>query len=106
MLPFLFGRCSASGAGTRGSSVRARVRPSTQSLPVADTAVAVVLMSQGLVYDPVALGAVASIKRAGLGALTVLSQEGFWKPDEDYFTQLRMGQLRSSSEMKVVNSWL
>ena len=57
-------------------------------LPVETKAVAVVLMSKGLAFDPVALGAVAILKRTGLGALTVLSQESFWKPDEDYFQLL------------------
>lgn len=45
--------------------------------------VAVVLMSQGLVADPVACAAAATIRRIGIGVLTCLSQESFSKPDED-----------------------
>eukprot|EP00439_Symbiodinium_sp_Y106_P035650 s6944_g4.t1 len=72
-------------------------------LPVPDKAVAVVLMSKGLPFDPVALGAAATIKRAGLGALTVLSQESFWKPDEEYFDLLRSGSVLQPADLPVVS---
>ncbi|CAE7543077.1 RPA1 [Symbiodinium natans] len=75
-------------------------------LPVATKAVAVVLMSKGLPFDPVALGAAAILKRTGLGALTVLSQESFWKPDEDYFQLLRDGSVLQEEDRDLVEQIL
>lgn len=57
--------------------------------PISQKAVAVVLMSRVMVSDPIALGGIVAVKRAGLGAVTILSQEGFFKPEPSYFEGLR-----------------
>eukprot|EP00931_Biecheleriopsis_adriatica_P090979 TRINITY_DN6488_c0_g1_i1.p1 TRINITY_DN6488_c0_g1~~TRINITY_DN6488_c0_g1_i1.p1 ORF type:complete len:1425 (+),score=232.44 TRINITY_DN6488_c0_g1_i1:107-4381(+) len=61
---------------------------SRASEPLESRAVSIVLMSKGMIQDPVALGSIISIKRMGLGAVTVLSQESFFKPSDKFFESL------------------
>eukprot|EP00930_Biecheleria_cincta_P001325 TRINITY_DN10245_c0_g1_i1.p1 TRINITY_DN10245_c0_g1~~TRINITY_DN10245_c0_g1_i1.p1 ORF type:complete len:1436 (-),score=255.23 TRINITY_DN10245_c0_g1_i1:62-3883(-) len=65
-------------------------------------AVAVVLMSKGLPEDPVGIGGAVAIRRAGLCAVTVLSQENFFKPPEEFFQQMAAEMLLTKDQRSVV----
>ncbi|CAK8997648.1 unnamed protein product, partial [Durusdinium trenchii] len=76
----------------------------SELLPIKQKAVAVVLMSKGLPWDPIAVSAAATIKRTGMGVLTVLSQESFWKPEEDYYQDLQDGKIFSPEELNLIQA--
>eukprot|EP00930_Biecheleria_cincta_P002620 TRINITY_DN103625_c0_g1_i1.p1 TRINITY_DN103625_c0_g1~~TRINITY_DN103625_c0_g1_i1.p1 ORF type:complete len:754 (-),score=116.79 TRINITY_DN103625_c0_g1_i1:122-2302(-) len=70
--------------------------------PIYQKAVSVVLMSKAIVSDPIALGGIVAIRRAGLGTVTVLSQEAFFKPEPSYFERLRNEKELSLLQMQQV----
>lgn len=76
----------------------------SELLPIKESSVAVVLMSKGIVSDPIAVAAAATIRRTGIGALTVLSQESFWKPDEDFYDSMRAGKVFQPSDLKQIEA--
>jgi len=66
---------------------------------VEDNAVAVVLLSKTFVGNANAVGFVTAMHMKCVPIITVRSGEAFWKPDMQYFTELRAGKIFSWQQL-------
>ena len=89
-------RRSRQGPGSPGAELM-------DFLPLKQRSVAIVLMSRGLPYDAVAVGGLVLLQRAGVGIITVLSQETFSRPGQDYYQRLLANQVFQGEDADVLD---